>query len=238
MLPAVHVTSVTAFGSVLEEGVLNLHQCKFYKEDLCYFFYGKPAYRIRSGGDAATRILGNAAVCFLFDLSLMPRVHRAFAFDTGAYFGERYDDFLPDGMKMDDFGLPSDCKWLGRLVSTFFGKNEDYYRGEPKPRIAPPALDRASEVYKSVIQCATSAVFDDRACTCEIQFNEPISLEGNGLLAVVIPDQLFDDPEVRGAFEKWKIKPILYRMHRARSEERSEVIYQKIWDLYEDTGLM
>jgi hypothetical protein len=66
----------------------------------------------------------------------------------------------------------------------------------------------------------------------------PITITAANLSTVVIPDLLFDDSEVRRACKKWGVKPVLYRMRRARPDERSEIINEKLGDFHEETKMM
>jgi len=238
ILPAVRTVNVNAFGAVTNSGSLEPVECPFYHESLLYFFYGKPAYKINRRVDAATRILGDAAVCFVFDLASMPVLRRSFALDTGAFFGKRYDEFLPNGIVMEDFRLPDGCEWFAKLVTAFFGNNRNYFVGQPKNDVKLPALDRTSEVYRSMMQTPVSVNFDDRACTCELQFNTSISIEKSRLLTIVMPDQLSEDPEVRKILESWNVKPLPYQMRRSTPGGRTEVIIERLGDYYKANGLI
>jgi hypothetical protein len=157
-----------------------------------------------------------------------------FAFDTGAYFGERYDNYLPNGLLIADFELPAEHEMLLQLVTAFFGNDRNYYDGVAKDSLSIPALDRASEVYANIIRSSVSEDFDERACTCELQFDEPISLTKSNLITIIMPGVLYDDPEVRRIVSvELEILPVVYRFKRAKPEERTEVIYQKLGEFYE-----
>lgn len=238
ILPAVHTTTVTSFGQILDSGVISLTECKYYHEDLLYFFYGKPAYKISSKNDPPTKIVGDAAVTFVFAINKLPEIHRSFAFDTGACFGSRYDELLPVGVCVEDFELDGDPVTFAQFVATFFGKNRDYYVGEPRVKPFPSPLDVVSNAVRDITSSVSSNGFDERACTCEIQFKNEVQIHASEVITVILPDILFDDAEVRIALKKWNVKPILYRMKRAIPSERTEVIAERLGDFYEEEGYM
>ncbi|TCU33145.1 hypothetical protein EV129_117142 [Rhizobium azibense] len=238
IMPAVHTTSVTRLGEIINNDEIKLTECRFYKKDLSYFFYGKPAYKLGNHSGAASKQLGDAGVCFVFDLGTLPTIYKSFALDTGACFGKRYDEYLPMGVGIDDFGLPADQAYLAKVVAAFYGGNRSYFVGDGRHDVAPPGLDVASQAYADIARSVVSLQFDDRACTCEIQLDQPVALANARLLTVVMPDKAFDDPEVKIALGRWDVRPVLYRMKRARPGERTEVIHEKLGDFYELSGLI
>ena len=233
LLPAVRITNVVGFGKALDCRTLKLND-----EGLLYFFYGKPSFKISKKHSIPTKILGDAAVCFVLDLSSLPEIHRAFALDTGAYHGKRYDNYLPNGLLLADFELPVGAQSLQQLVRAFFGDNERYYSGHAKADLTLDALDHASEVYANIIRSAVSSGLDERACSCELQFNQPIELLRECLITIIMPGLLYDDPEVKKFVTEVGIIPILYRFKRASPDERTEVVYEKLGDFYEQRKLL
>ena len=137
---------------------------------------------------------------------------------------------------MEDFALPVATESLSKFVTAFFGDNENYFAGRARRDISPPALDRASESYRDIIQAPVARNFDDRACTCELQFKEPISMHSARLMTIVLPDRLYDDSEVREKLTSFGIKPIIYRMRCATPGERTSVIIERLDDFYKSHG--
>ncbi len=139
---------------------------------------------------------------------------------------------------MEDFRLPNDCEWPAKLVAAFFGKNNNYFVGQPKKDVNLSALDRASEIYRSMMQTVVSVNFDDRACTCELQFNTSISIETARLLTIVMPDRLCEEPEVKEKLKLWNVMPLPYRMRRSTPGGWTEVIIERLGDYYKANGLI
>jgi hypothetical protein len=230
-LPAVRIVTVNAFDHAMGNGFLALNE-----EGLLHFFYGKPSYKLSNNGKMPNRFIGDAGVCFVFDLTKLPAPSGLFALDTGAFKNKRYDNFLSNGVVLEDFRLPLEYDSLPRLVDAFFGDNEAYYDGNVKANLKVPPMDLASGVYANLISSAVIDQLDERACTAEIQIDEVVEIGGAKLVTAILPGMLYDDPEVRQFFDRLKLKPILYRFRRAKPEERTEVIYQKLGEFLDAKG--
>lgn len=239
VLPLVHTTNVVAFDQIMKSDEISLSFCKYYRKDLSYFFYAKPTYKLRRGESLATRLLGDAAICFVLDAHTMPEPLRTFALDTGASFGGRYDDLLPNGVGIEDFELPPTVRACAQLVTAFYGDNRSYYDGIMKSALPTSALDRVSEVISSIGKSVASQAFDERACSCEIQFDVAISLKTCKIETIVMPAVLYSEPEVSEIVSnKWKTKPVVYRFKRSTPEERTEVIFENLGRYYEHEKLI
>jgi hypothetical protein len=201
-------------------------------------FYGKPSYRLRRGSDdLITRLLADAAVCFVLKTIKLPDMHRAFALDTGASFGHRCDDYLPQGVAIADFEIAANPETVAKLVTAFFGENEKYVNGFSRRDIKISALDRVSEVYNAIASSTISA-FDERACTCELQYDAELEINKDSIQTVVMPDVLIGEKRVREKMKDWGVKPITYRFRRATLGGRTEVIFEKVGDYYKMERLM
>jgi hypothetical protein len=232
LLPVVRTATVNAFDAVMDHRLLILNQ-----DNLLHFFYGKPSYKLSNNSDMPSRFLNDAGVCFVFDLKSLPPLHGLFALDTGAFRDKRYDNFLPNGVVLADFELPLEHESLPRLVAAFFGSNENYYEGIARDGLKISPLDRASEAYANIIRSSVIDHLDERACTAEIQLNVPVDIARAKLLTVVLPGRLYEDPEVKNFIDiDLKIRPILYRFRRAKPQERTEVIYQKLGEYLDHEG--
>ena len=234
LLPAVRLRDLETLEVMKTTGFLPLN-----REGLLHFYYGKPSYKMKADHKGAEKVIARAAVAFVFDIESMPPVHRLFALDTGAFHDKRYSDFLPRDVKAEDFELLPAIPSLQRLVSAFFGSNARYYEGRIKDLVRFPLLDRAAEAYSNILNSAVIRTLDDRACTAEIQFNKPIEISKARLVTIVLPGRLYEDPEVKEFVDKTlKIKPICYRFRLATSEERTEVIYEKLGEFLEESGYL
>jgi hypothetical protein len=125
-------------------------------------------------------------------------MHRVFALDTGAAFGNRYDDHLPGKVSINDFEMEAHCNSAAKLVSAFFGNNEKYVDGIAKGDIEISGLDVISDAYKAIATTVVSTEFDERACTCELQYEVEIELNKDSVRSIVMPHVM----GVNGGFKK------------------------------------
>jgi hypothetical protein len=233
ILPAVHITWATNICEIFDTNKLKLSECKFYKKELVYLFYGKPAYKLSRGRNPTTRLLGDAAVCFVLNATKLPSLHRAFALDTGAAFGNRYSEYLAGNISVDDFEIEAKCDSAARLVSTFFGGNKKYIGGEVRSDIEISGLDVVSDAYKAIASASVSSTLDERACTCELQYDAEVMLNNDTVQSVIMPDKMFGEKFVQEKMKEWGVKPIIYRLVRAEPGERTAVICEKLFEYYD-----
>ena len=225
ILPAVHITWGTNVSTIIDTNKLHLTWCKYYKKDLIYLFYGKPAYKLRRDASPTTRLLGDAAVCFVLNTNELPNMHRAFALDTGAAFGNRYNDNLPGKVSIDDFEMEAHCNSAAKLVSAFFGNNEKYVDGIVKSEIEISGLDVISDAYKAIATTVVSTEFDERACTCELQYAVEIELNKDSVRCIVMPHIMGGERWVQEKMSEWGVQPILYRF--VLNQEKEQRLYLK-----------
>jgi hypothetical protein len=232
-LPLVHLTYMRNLPELIAKNSIPATDCDVYKTNLCYFFYGKPAYQTK--GDRASKLLPEAAVCLVLRTELLPEPRRVYPFDTGAFIEGRYGSYMPEKAELVDFELEPARESAARLVSLFYGNNQNYFRGEVATTKQLSALDYAAHTYRSLAASETSTDFDERCCTCELQFERDIPLGDGVLESIALPDRAYEDPALRKhCDEVWRIKPILYRLMRTSIKARTNVIFEKIGDYFDN----
>ena len=65
--------------------------------------------------------------------------------------------------------------------------------------------------YYQLITGGLAEAFDDRCATIEVQLAETLPLDGE-VLALIGPNQIFDDPEVKALVTEWGAEPRGYRV--------------------------
>lgn len=210
-----------------------------YQKDICYLFYGKPAYVVRKGDDHPSKVIGDAAICFVLNLANCPDLYRIFAFDTGAFFGKRYDEYMPRGVSIDDFELSADRCNAAKIVGAFFGTNEGYYDGNTRHDIPISNLDFVSQTLVNMARSTISDSFDERCCSVELQFDCDIKLAPGVLQTIVMPTVIAGEHEVREACTtRWNIRPVGYRLKRSPASARTDVIFERLGQYYTQEGLL
>jgi hypothetical protein len=94
-----------------------------------------------------------------------------------------------------------------------------------------------SDAYKAIATTVVSTEFDERACTCELQYAVEIELNKDSVRCIVMPHIMGGERWVQEKMSEWGVQPILYRFVRAESGERTAVIFEKLIAYYKTNGL-
>lgn len=194
LLPITHVTSTISAERIIDENKMFLPDKSEgeFKDPLLYFFYGRPAYRTRPG----TSISLEAACpsCFIFHPKMLDRCHYIHGFDTGAYFNRLYSHVLTDDFRVDDFSLGAQPSRINRLISATF-EDEEAYLDADRSKLrniddVTHPWEMQGRAYLSLLASTGRNEPDDRICTIEVGFRDPVLLDEN-LLGIVVPHTLW-----------------------------------------------
>jgi hypothetical protein len=225
-LPLVHTTRCDDFQKIVNDGELKAEvaECRRFGGHLLYFFYGRPAYRTRGGGQPADN-LDPCPVCFVFQTGVwndeFKRIHPC---DTGALHAGNFDGHLAWENHLD-LELAPKIESARKLIPLVFGSNSSYWGGFTLPS-CPTSFERGSVAanYYTLLNAANLNA-DDRRSTIEIQTGSPVQLL-NRLRYVVLPNRLLDEPDIRSTIQnKWGASPLRYRLynHRQPNDYRSDI---------------
>lgn len=243
LMPLTHITKGLGAEDISRTGQVGLANCKVFGEPLAYFFYGRPAYRI--GGDGAIKAEAACPFCFIFNASLIDKAKAIFAFDTGAFDNRLYKHVLLDEMNVEDFSLEKDQRRPNRIISSVFGSKKIYFDGDTTQIPEPDKISEAWEFHaRSYLHLLTSPGRnepDDRICSIEVVFGEPVPLKGN-LLAVIVPHTVWDKDKRAPWLDKLKaegvaIAPYLFVPGR-HPEHYHALMETAVRDLYESWGVL
>jgi hypothetical protein len=194
LLPLTHVSSTIAAERIIDDGKLSLPDevVDGFDRPLLYFFYGRPGYRIKSG--VTVSIESSCPCCFIFSPSLIGRCHDIHAFDTGAYFNRLYAHVLSDDFKVSDFSLDAEPQRINRLISAAFESEEAYLDADRSKlrnieEVSQP-WELQGRAYLSLLASPGRNEPDDRICTIEVNFQDPVLLDSN-LLGLIVPHTLW-----------------------------------------------
>lgn len=126
-MPLAHTTDWFVFREL--KGTPNLvpDTCKFFHEDLLYFYYGRPAFRKHFDVEP-TSLSSFHLVSMIFEGASLPAPQRIYPFDFGAFFKGVYTADLHPGMRLEHFELEPTLDGAARAVNCFFGSNRAYFR--------------------------------------------------------------------------------------------------------------
>lgn len=184
LLPSTHSAECYIAESILRQNAICVKYCKVLGEELAYFFYGKPAYKVTFPRDQSTTNYLFAPTCFIIDTAKL-KAKRIFPFDSGAFDAGIYEGILPPGAKIEDYELPTDIKAIPAFVSLFFGDNINYMEGRYTAKEACEAY--AATSFLSALFCSSGILpYDDRSRTVEIVVDQNVRLS-ECVQAIIIP---------------------------------------------------
>jgi len=177
-----------AFRDAVERDGCDPHQCEVFGEALIYLFYGRPAFRIAEDDIA----IGHSyPVVLVFENELVDKATRMFPFDSGAFAGKRYSDFMHKRMTLGNFELPVSPEAPRKMVSAFFGSNFEYLRTVPRrPERNHKAEFEVEALVRMYLQGRPKA--DDRRQVVELQVPVRLDLSEAYWTALVYPDHFED----------------------------------------------
>ncbi len=240
VLPLVHTTKCKVFEDyIIPSSSLVPRHCDCFKENLVYFFYGRPAYRVSC--DKTVPLHPEfRPVCILMKPDLPIPVQRMFPFDSGACYAGLYDSYFSQAT-IDNYDLGSDFVLAQAVVGAFFENNLNYVLGSIRNGLAIPSGENEVTTYYDLIRNYISSkkvvsISDDRRYSIEVQTTEEVglvkkkatkgSLTGK-VLAVAGPVSLIQDRKLRRIITKvWDADFIPYYPASLHTEE---VVHGSLW---------
>lgn len=225
-----HVTDCARLASLVQSRRLEPRLCDVFGEKLIYLFYGRPAYR-RPWDDGATSNLDYARICLVMRDDIVAKAHRILPFDSGGF--QRYSGAFHDSLEIADFELKPGDHPL-KLIGAFYESLEGYWTMEP---IQPRTFHATQNVIRSYHQLITGGLaekFDDRCAAVEVQLADALILD-DAVLALIGPNQIFDDPAVQAMVTQWGAEARGYRItHMFNPPETSARLFSEVERFLED----
>lgn len=221
-----HTTDGFGFRKVLADLLLKPQYCDKFNENILYLFYGRPAYRVAADA-SATRLRAALPVCFVLDRKCINNERRIFPFDSGAFINGMYDAYRHPGMDVEDFALRINEYSPERVVSTFFGSNENYFVGVPISGLNVPALSFEADSLYAMLQNESRTPEDDRRSTVEVQVSHEISLNESTIKGVILPRVFLESEYVLEMLDKSYIKIETYEIHHMKIDSYMSSVFEK-----------
>lgn len=234
-LPLVHSTRSSVFKSIARGSRLSPRRCPVFDELLLYFFYGRPAYRVRA---PQVHQIGYCPICFILKPNARVRIARVFPFDSGAVSSGRVADFIRADT-CSDYRLRKSLRAARLMVKVFYKDNDRYLLGDVRGRVEGGPIDGLVRQYLALLKNKSTDASDDRRSAIEIQTKDDIDLRTD-LLAIVLPASLLDEDYVRQAiFRKWGVLAITYPTFAATSPtEYAPVIRDRVVEFFRKHGIL
>lgn len=204
-LPLTHVTTWEKFTSIITDGYLKPKKCKFFKEELVYFNYGRLAHK---PSDKEENWFLNSPIVMYFHPNTLSSCFRFFPFDTGAIIGGRFKNTELNNSKLKSeysFGI-SDKSHPINWINYIYKTETDYMclnnpiltniKGEMKYLL----LDMYNQVLKN------EKDLDYRLTSIECQSNKKIKIEN--VIAIAAPIEV--KKEIENYFKDKKFRIYYY----------------------------
>lgn len=193
LLPLTHITLARFARDILSDGQIEPRSCKVMGKVVAYFFYGRAAYRV--GGDETVSTESRLPICFIFKSDLIQQSNDVYPFDSGAFGGSLYKNYMGREFQLSDFSLAGEPSLLNRLISTAYPSVEDYVSGNSENIVDPDDVsnrgDFEAQAYLKLINSKGSNTPDDRVGSIEVLFTDGIKIEDN-LACAIVPHTLMD----------------------------------------------
>ncbi|WP_171972329.1 hypothetical protein [Pseudoalteromonas sp. EB27] len=213
-LPLVHTCDGQHFRGILVSNRIAPTLCPVFDEDLAYFFYGRPSYRVNNKGMSSSS-MSNFPVCLVIEPNNLKYIDNVYPFDTGAYSADLYKDAINQNAKIADFKLKSTFDFIKKFISLFYETNENYYYGKiqiNESDIPTMSFELQSIYSLAANKCATMT--DDRCSAIEVQSKAGLQLSPSVVKAVILPSSVLDDEIVSNYLYNMGIEGISYETMR------------------------
>jgi hypothetical protein len=244
ILPLVHIADASHLEDIIDSAILLPTECDVFKENLLYFFYGRPAYKTRKEENS------NLFVDFPVVFALKPKIYpanrvRAFPLDTGAFKRGYYKGHFHKETAIESLEIEPDEDSISRYIGLFYANNLDYYvgRSTKNTEIRPTEfiLQGLHELARLPAQPSTqnSIPQDERSSSIEIQFSSSMPLKDN-VLAIILPGAFLGESDVKSRIRA--INPTHLEtydtMHGMGPQGVAAIVYDRLLSVYRKEGLV
>ncbi len=207
VLPAFHTCQGLLGLKILQDETLKIKYCNVFKKDLLYFFYGKPAYPVKSKNDKSGTNPLLCPICFIVNTQKI-NFYEVYPFDTGAFDAGMYDEFINNKFNINDYKVESNIQGILSYIKVMFGDNENYIKRE-STITEDATADEEINALISLLNCDGEYQFDERACTVEIISNKNYAIK-DVVECIILPNAVLRDENVKNVLDKNNIKYITY----------------------------
>ncbi len=235
-MPLVHSSESYLLKKSLQDGVLKTAQCDVFRQELLYFFVGRPAYKNDEANEGSYWELPS---CILFDFD-MSGATRTFPFDSGAFSGKRYPRYI-NMMEMSDFQITSTEDGVRRAIGAFFRSTKDYYRlntFSDEEFASKHDLDVIEEEILALHHLIRdrSKRFDDRRFSVEVQFSHSFEFNKRKPIFAIFPENYLQSKTFMSWVENYNIQLETYPFYPLRKDYYYSAIYEKLENFYRENG--
>lgn len=241
-MPMVHTTSAYYLRHIVESDAVLPQDCEVFRNKLSYFFFGRPAYKVK--GDGLQGAEWELPACLIFDYDVISKPTRIFPFDTGAHYHKLVPNFI-GMMARSEFEATPVADAPLKIVGAFFTDIRSYFEARPKAlsdferEFSPNVFDAEVKAMHRLATSESNAKLDDRRLSVEVQLDTALDLKVAKPLAVVAPLPYCDDKGFRDHVQSvWSAQLISYPITALSVEAYYALIYERVGAFYAKLGLI
>lgn len=244
-LPLTHITPMFAFRAIINGTTLNPELYETYGRELTYFFYGRPAYRVKQ--NVSHKLSWSVPILFILDPEKAYTVERVLPFDSGAFHRGLYGNIFAERSKLEHFELDPSIESAQRLVTALYDNNSSYYRGASEKACKVSDFDFELQGIAYLAKQPgqqlpnSNSTLDERASAIEIQVSGPVDISTH-TLALVIPETLLTNAIFCKAVKNWGLKSDQIETYTGVIGPGSEAwvgqLYERVKDIYKSKGYL
>jgi hypothetical protein len=237
-LPYFHSCSGKAFRSILASGKIEKRKCPVFDEELIYFFYGKPSYRLPDAG-TNTRDTSRFPICFVLSDLEDANIKRVFPFDTGALAYGIYEDICGDELNPYCFEIGTSKESISSLINYLYGNDPNYFFAKPNKTI--DDIDALCFELRQILEFIIyfgRTNWDSRAHSIEVQHDSDIQLTLAEIEAIILPDSYLNNPRVSDLLYNNGIEPIDYSIQHSNPTSATEILFDNAKRYLIDKGVL
>lgn len=234
LLPFMHSCEAYDGKRIIESDELQARYCKVFDQNLLYFFYGKPSYPVGEKCENKRTDDLYCPVCFIINPKAVS-IYKIFPFDSGAFKGNRYDDFLHRGMQIEDFELDTNVNAILKYITTIFDTNENYIEG-----IACKKESDYLEVdaFLNLLNAKGAFDIDERANTVEIISKDSVKIK-DVVECIILPKSLMIKKEIYEFIVNNNIQYKTYNVRKLTPPMRyNETVFNLVMEFLIENGVV
>ncbi|CAK2016148.1 conserved hypothetical protein [Vibrio crassostreae] len=237
LIPLMHTCDGIGFRGIIDSKQIATTHCSVFNENLAYYFYGRPAYRLKR--EDCTGMIQLFPVCFIIEPAGISSFKRAYPFDTGAFDAALYQQHVVSKLEMSQFEFKPNFDFIKKFVEYIYTTNGNYYKGKAtliSDDLPPLAAELQSIVH--IINNKGLTQVDDRCTTIEVQSDNPLDITNGSVKAIIMPSEMLGDESVTQLLIDYNIDPITYEVYRSSPSSTTSVILNKASEYLSDTGVI
>lgn len=237
LLPFVHTCDCFSFREIFNSGFIVPQYCDVFNEELSYYFYGRPSYRVNNS--SCSNLPFYFPVCFVISPECIGKIKYMYPFDTGAYKKGFYSNYISNRSVVTDYKLNNSLDFLRKFINFFYNNNKNYYDGKANVEIDKvDAMAYEIQSIYALINSKEQSQTDNRCQTIEIQMEDKLSIKMGGIKAIVLPGAIVSSAGVSEYIYDNDIELITYSLNRSSPCEITPLIIEKVRDFYQKKGVI